>query len=238
MKRILVLQHVENESPGRLQSVAKKFGAVLDRVELWKSGCRMPDIGQYQGLIILGGPMGVYENYSSEAEELEVIRKADELTIPTMGFCLGSQLIAHYLAADVHKNIKDGKHVKEIGYYDVELTGEAADDPLLKDFSSPLKVLQWHGDAFDLPEEATLLATAPLCENQAFRIRNMWAFLFHFEFTPDMIRRQIEVDREWIHKDFDIVEEEVVAKAEELDGLMDEQCGKLFNNFLSMVKSK
>jgi len=218
--------------------VADKYGIQLEVIKLWKPNYQLPDIKKYQGLIIMGGPMGVYENYPSEEEELELLKKADAEGIPIVGFCLGSQLLAHYLGAKVHKNIRNGKHTKEIGYYDIELTKEALQDPLLKSFKSPLKVLEWHGDAFDLPGEATLLATSPLCKNQAFRVRNLWGFLFHFEFTPEMMDRQIEVDREWIHKDFEMDEGKLKKEARRFNNLMERQVETLFKNFLAVINPK
>lgn len=238
MERILVLQHVENEPPGRLQTAADKLGAVLEVVELWKSDYHIPNVGDYQGLIVMGGPMGVYENYPSGEDELVVIKKADELKIPTMGFCLGSQLLAHYLGADVHKNMVGGKHIKEIGYDEVSLTIDGLNDQLLKVLPARLRVLQWHGDAFELPKGATLLATSGNCRNQAFQRRNMWGFLFHFEFTPEMVDNQIEVDREWIHTDFIMDEERLKREARELNDLMGRQCEILFGNFLKVIHSR
>ncbi len=89
--------------------------------------------------------MGVYEDYPSKKDELEFIKGALG-KIPIIGFCLGSQLLAHALGADVYPNMKDGKKVKEIGYYDVDLTNEGQKDQIFEGFTSPVTVLQWHGD--------------------------------------------------------------------------------------------
>ena len=92
-------------------------------------------------------------------------------------------MIAKALGARVQRNA-----VKEIGWYDVDLTDAAASDAVFAGVDRKLRVLQWHGETFDLPEGATLLATSPACRNQAFRVgRSVYGIQFHCEVTPDMI---------------------------------------------------
>jgi hypothetical protein len=82
------------------------------------------------------------------------------LGLPKGKICLGSQLVAHALGARVYPNERDGEPAKEIGYYTVHLTPEGKADPLFKGFDSGVRVLEWHGDAFELPRDASLLATS------------------------------------------------------------------------------
>lgn len=232
--KFLVFQHIIDEFPGLIQKWADEQGITLDIIELWKP-YKIPEVLNYQGLIIMGGPMGVYENYLSEKDELAAIKKALG-KIPIIGFCLGAQLLAHGLGAKVYPNLKNGKRVKEIGYYQVDLTSEGLSDPILKGFASPIKVFQWHGDAFDLPNGAKLLATNSNCTNQAFVYGdNAYGFLFHFEFTPKMVENQIKNDKEWIHKDHVMDEEKLKQEAKEYAVLMEDQCKRLFNNFVNNV---
>lgn len=230
--KFLVFQHVAHENLGVISKVLGEIGVETDVIKLWEP-YKIPGVLNYDGLAILGGPMGVYENYLSEKDELEVIKKALG-KIPVIGFCLGSQLLAHALGAKVYPNMKDGRRVKEIGYYEVELTENGLSDPILQGFSSPLKVFQWHGDAFDLPKDAKLLATNTNCTNQAFAYKNAYGFLFHFEFTPEMVENQIKIDQEWINQDFEMDEEKLTEEAKKYAGLMEEQCRKLFKNFLNV----
>ena len=102
--------------------------------------------------------------------------------LPVLGICLGAQLLAKTLGARVYPN-----RVKEIGWYPIELTPAAADDPLFAQ-SGAQTVFQWHGDTFDLPAGAVHLARSPLCENQAFRYgHNAYGLQFHIEMTAAMI---------------------------------------------------
>src|SRR3989338_3526002 len=241
--KILVFQHVPHETPGYIADYAKEKRITLDVLELWKP-YTMPDIAGYGALIVLGGPMGVYEDYPSKADELRVIRESIG-KMPILGICLGSQLLAHALGAKVYKNFKDGKRAKEIGYYDVDFTAEGKASPLFKGFLSPLKVLQWHGDAFALPKGATLLASSPLCTNQAFswqyertnkdtKVRTkkaaVYGTLFHTEFTPAMVKGLNDLDRKWTHEDFDLDAKKLLSEAESLAPLMKRQCYRLLDN--------
>lgn len=227
--KFLVIQHVAHEHPGYIADWARERNVNLDVVELWKP-YEIPSPAAYQALIIMGGPMGVYENYSSEEEEVRLI-KSTLGKLPIMGFCLGSQLLAHALGARVYPNIRDAKRVKEIGYFDIDLTKSGKSSPILAGFPSPFNVLEWHGDAFDLPKGATLLATSALCTNQAFAFKNAFGFLFHFEFKPEMVKKQIEVDRDWIHQDNEVDEDDLAKQAEEKAGIMKKQCYQLMDNF-------
>jgi len=235
--KFLVFQHVPHEHPGLLTRYAEQEGVALDIVELWKN-YKIPSVPRYNALIIMGGPMGVYDSgdkYPSKDDEVAAIKNAVG-NIPVLGICLGSQILAHTLGAKVYPNTIEGKRVKEIGYYTVDLTPEGRDDIIFRGFSPHTRVLQWHGDAFDLPAGAKLLATSPLCRTQAFSYGNAYGLLFHFEFTPQMIERQTEIDKDWIHKDHEIGEAQLLEEANKNAPLMEKQCKTLFDNFLSMVK--
>jgi GMP synthase-like glutamine amidotransferase len=234
--RFLVFQHVPHEHLGMLADAGKARGVDCTVVEFWKPYTIPSE--KFDALIIMGGPMGVYEGpdqFPSKEDELAFIR-ANFGKLPMIGFCLGAQLIAHALGARVYPNLTDGKRVKEVGYHTVELTEEGKADPLFRGFQSPVTVLQLHGDAFDLPKDATLLATSRVCTNQAFRWGDKtYGTLFHNEYTPDMLINQREVDRIWMHKDYEIDEEKLVADAYAYAETMKKQCRQLFSNFCDVV---
>jgi GMP synthase (glutamine-hydrolysing) len=103
--------------------------------------------------------------------------------MPVLGICLGSQLLAKAAGARVYPNA-----VKEIGWYSLELTADAADDPLFARCPPNPTVFQWHGDTFELPPGATHLAQSAACRHQAFRIgQAAWGLQFHLEVTAEMI---------------------------------------------------
>jgi GMP synthase (glutamine-hydrolysing) len=192
----------------------------------------MPDVSQWSALIVMGGPMGVNEDYPSKNDVVALIKAAIG-TIPMLGICLGSQLIAHALGARVYPNERDGARAKEIGYDTVRLTPEGSADRLFKGFDSDVRVLQWHGDAFDLPSGASLLATSAVCRNQAFAYENAYGLLFHLELTPEMVRGLADVNRDWTHEHFDLDEEKLARDARDLAPLMKAQCYRLLDNFFA-----
>jgi GMP synthase-like glutamine amidotransferase len=229
MKRILVLQHVPYERQGYIADYVQEHDIASDVVRLWEP-YDLPDVARYSALVVMGGPMGVYEDYPSKKDEIALI-KAAMGAIPTLGICLGSQLIAHALGARVYPNERDGKPAKEIGYYTVRLTPAGRANRLFKGFDSDARVLEWHGDAFDLPSGASLLATSAVCANQAFAHDNAYGLLFHLEFTPEMVKGLAEANREWAHENFDLDEARLVQEARDLAPLMRKQCYTLLDNF-------
>src|SRR5689334_18926604 len=233
MPRVLVLQHVPYEGHGYIGDYTRDHGIDADVVKLWKPYA-LPDVSRYAALIIMGGPMGVYEDFASKDDELTRVSAALGAT-PVLGICLGAQLIAHALGARVYPNQIDAKPAKEIGYYTIQLTPEGSAHRIFKGFERDVRVLQWHGDAFDLPRGASLLAASPLCRNQAFAYENAYGLLFHLELNPTMVQGLVEVNREWAHEGFDLDEEKLAREARELAPLMKRQCYLLLDNFFGEV---
>ena len=178
-KKILVFQHVDCEGPGVFGRVARKAGAQLSTVHPSKSFPHAREVTEASGLIVLGGPMGVYESdrYAWIAREVELVGKAVSAGKPVIGICLGSQILAAALGARVYPH----DH-KEIGWDDIELAPASRQDPLFYDLPSPLKVFHWHSDTFDLPAGAVRLASSRFCRNQAFRFgKGAWGLQCHLE---------------------------------------------------------
>jgi GMP synthase (glutamine-hydrolysing) len=150
-----------------------------------------PSLEGYHGLVVLGGPMSVYHDhlYRHLTTEMKLIEDAMKRNLPVLGICLGAQLIAKTLGADVYPNPQ-----KEIGWYDLQSTTEAAKDLVLKSLGHTEKVFQWHGDTFDIPAGAVHLAASHLCVNQAFRYgENVYGLQFHLEVDEPMILRWLKV---------------------------------------------
>ena len=232
MKKLLIFQHIDREQPSYIRQYADAHGMGVDVIPLWRP-YTIPEVSNYAGFVILGGPMGAYEDFSSRDDEITAIRKAHAAGVPTLGLCLGAQLIAAAFGARVYPHHVDGKHIKEIGHYTVELTPEGVEHGLFKGFPREITVLQWHGDTFDLPEGATHLAKASLCESQAFSLGNMHGLQFHVEIPPDRLKDIAFADQEWAEKDFQLDVDRLLQEAEAFAPMMRAQCYQLMDNFLA-----
>lgn len=232
MKKLLVFQHIERENPGYITEYAKERGIELHLLALWGE-YDMPELSKYDALVVLGGSMGVYEKYPGKEDELTAIRE-NIGKVPMLGICLGAQLLAHALGAKVYPHVVNGEHIKEVGYYDVGLTEKGKANRLFKGFPQEFKVLQWHGDTFDMPEGGGLLAEAPLCKNQAFAYGDStFGLQFHIEAPPKMVETWIREDSSWTHKDFAFDEERAMKEAHELAPVLKKNFYRLMDNFLS-----
>ena len=184
-KEIIILQHVENETAGTLLDYLKNHDLPFRVVPLYKDDF-LPDLNIVRSLIVLGGPMNVYEEdkYPFLKKEDAYIKEAMRLRVPTLGICLGAQLLAKALGARVFK-----AKAPEIGWGTITLTPQSKDDPLFKDFKPPvLKVLQWHEDSFDLPTYAIHLASSKLVPHQVYVYAGIfYGFQFHIEVNREMI---------------------------------------------------
>ncbi len=191
---VLMLKHIAIEGGGTIEEYLLSKGDKIDRREL-QDGAPVPSKLDYDVILILGGPMNVYEEdkYPFLKDEDKLIKEAIKKEIPTLGICLGAQLIAKAAGARVTKNIVKQIHQKEIGWYKVNLTDEGKNDPMFKGLGESFDVFQWHGDTFGISENGNLLATAELCTNQALRVgKNMYGLQFHLEVTEDMIYKWID----------------------------------------------
>ncbi len=191
MNEILILKHVAFEGPGTFREELDKRGLKFREVNLYE-GDIPKDLDGCRGLIIMGGPMNVYEEaeYPFLKDEDRLIKEALAKKIPMIGVCLGAQLMAKASGAKVTKGAK-----KEIGWYPLHLTEEAKTDPAFSSLPSTVEVFQWHGDTFETPQGAARLASSELFLNQAFRIGdNAYAFQFHIEVTEAIIKEWIELN--------------------------------------------
>jgi GMP synthase-like glutamine amidotransferase len=178
MRRWIALQHVSWEGPARIAAEARARGLSL---EIRRIGARdaIPEPDEVEGLIVMGGPMGVYEadRYPFLLDETRLIAELVKRGQPVLGVCLGAQLLASALGARVYKG-----PAQEIGFGTVSPTADARQDPIFAALEDPLPVFHWHGDTFDLPKDAVLLARNASYEHQAFRFgRNAYGLQFHVE---------------------------------------------------------
>jgi GMP synthase (glutamine-hydrolysing) len=173
----LVLQHIACEPPGAYEDELIAWGGELHRVEV-DAGEPLPDWRPYAAIIAMGGPMGAYEDSEHPwlADEKRLIADAVRAGMPYWGVCLGAQLLAASLGARVYPG-----GGAEVGVLDVELTAEAATDPVFADAPRRFPALQWHGDTWWLPDGATRLARSEAYEQQAFVFKRAYGAQFHVE---------------------------------------------------------
>jgi GMP synthase-like glutamine amidotransferase len=180
MASCLVIQHVAPEGPYAIGAALERLGVTVD-VRRTFAGDRLPaDLEGVDGLVVMGGPMSAAsdEGFASRTVELTLIIGALEERMPVLGVCLGAQLLA--LAAG--GRVYPGARGPEIGWGEVSLTEQHDEDPLLQGLPDRLNVLHWHGDTFDLPPSAVLLASNQNYPAQAFRLaESAWGVQFHLE---------------------------------------------------------
>jgi GMP synthase (glutamine-hydrolysing) len=181
-RKVLAFRHVPFEHLGRIADSLEQHDIACEYVDLYRGAAR-PDAGGADGLIFMGGPMSANDDLPYIRQGLELINDAIALRLPILGVCLGSQLIAKALGARVYPN-----SVPEIGWYPVHWTPAAAHDRLHQGLSAPETVFHWHGETFDLPPGAELLASSEACRNQAYRVgKNVYGLQYHLEVTPEML---------------------------------------------------
>src|SRR3989337_4516392 len=189
--KVLVLRHVLHEHLGTLAEALIANNITYEYVNFYENENPDVSLNDISGLIILGGPMNVYETDRYLYLEMEdrLIKQVIEKDAPVLGICLGAQLIAKALGSRVIKNKE-----KEIGWYPLKITQEGSKDKLFRHCYSEEIVFQWHGDTFEIPNGAVHLAESSMCTNQAFRYRdNVYGIQFHIEVTPEMILEWLNV---------------------------------------------
>ncbi|AIG98156.1 type 1 glutamine amidotransferase [Archaeoglobus fulgidus] len=202
------------EGLGYLEEVLSREGVDYYYVEAY-SETKMAD---FDAIVILGGPMGVYEaeKYPFLKWEMDLIRKTYREK-PVMGICLGAQLIAASLGGRVYP------YIREIGWRRVR---RVADVPL----PDEIEVFQWHGDTFDLPRNAELIYEGEEVKNQCFIAEKALGLQFHVEMTLELIEK-------WVSKDKTLSEEEkkrIVEESREKIKAHNELCEKFVEFFLTL----
>jgi GMP synthase-like glutamine amidotransferase len=201
--RIHWLQHVAFEGLGSIEGWVRKKGYSLICTRLF-AGDLVPELDVFDLLIVMGGPMGVHDQgeYSWLQEEKEFLRRVIATGKPVLGVCLGAQLLADVLGAQVVPNKE-----KEIGWFQIVRAG-VVPERLASVLPERQTVFHWHGDTFALPEKAIRLYSSAACVNQAFVYEERVIGLqFHLETTPDSVATLIDncrpelVAAPWIQKE-------------------------------------
>lgn len=176
-RSLQAIRHIGFEDLGSFETPLREAGYDIEYVDVAERDPGLLDPLGADLLVVLGGPIGVYDHeaYPVVSREIELLRARLAADRPTLGICLGAQLMAAALGAKVYPG-----PAKEIGWSALDLTDTAGHNPLAA--LEEIQVLHWHGDTFDLPAGCARLASTPICSNQAFsRGRNVLALQFHPE---------------------------------------------------------
>ncbi|WP_457635935.1 type 1 glutamine amidotransferase [Persephonella sp.] len=209
--RIHYIQHVHFETPANIFRWAEERGHSIKGTKLFLNE-KLPDMNEFDFLVIMGGPMGVYDEdkFPWLVEEKRFIEKAVKEGKKILGICLGAQLIADVLGAKVYKN-----RYKEIGWFPVYKTKEAEKSEIFEDFPESFTAFHWHGDTFDIPEGALHTVRSEACENQAFEYEGRIIGLqFHLETNKESAQALIQNSVEELMEKGDYIQspEEILSK--------------------------
>jgi GMP synthase-like glutamine amidotransferase len=186
MPNCLVVQHVAPESAFAVDHALLAAGVTIEICRVFAGGGVPDDISEFDGLVVMGGPMSATsdEGFATRGAEIALLAQALEAGIPTLGVCLGAQLLAAAGGGSVYRDPKG----PEIGWAPVHLGPACQDDPLFAGLPSSLTVLHWHGETLDVPPGSQRLISNTAYANQAYRIGDMaWGVQFHLEVTTDAV---------------------------------------------------
>ncbi|MFN8300601.1 MAG: type 1 glutamine amidotransferase [Chitinophagales bacterium] len=208
---IQVLQHEPFEGPGLIEDWANQRGIAL-RVTHLHANEALPDTLDFDWLVVMGGAMSVNDEALLpwlKPEKL-FIKGAIDAGKTVIGICLGAQLIANCLGAKVYRN-----NFKEIGWFPVQLTAAGSQHPLFANGWNHQTFFHWHGETFDLPEQATLLAGSEGCKHQGFCIgEKVFAFQFHPETNQQTLDQMVSCGAEELVRDKYVMQsEEIMSSA-------------------------
>jgi GMP synthase-like glutamine amidotransferase len=190
---VLIIKHIEIERPGLIEYCLRQETIPYQILNL-NPGVYFPKLDNLTHIVLLGGPMNVYEEdqYPFLRDEDLFVKEAIQRGRAILGICLGAQLMAKALGAKVFR-----APMKEIGWYEVSLTEEGVKDPLFYSLPKKFQVFQWHEDTFEIPKAGRLIATSTSVPHQAFRYgENVYGLQFHLEVTEKMIWEWMETYEE------------------------------------------
>ncbi|MEN8447204.1 MAG: gamma-glutamyl-gamma-aminobutyrate hydrolase family protein, partial [Cyanobacteria bacterium J06555_13] len=211
-----------------------------------------PPQGDYDGLIVLGGPMNAHEDerFPHLRQTVELIQQFYLKNKPIMGICLGAQLIARAFGSQVYRHT-----VPELGFLSVRTLSTLTKNPetdvvidveieqstelWLQNCPFNIKLMQWHFDTFELPEQATLLLTNDVCQNQAFRIgNNVYGFQFHLEVTPEIVMSWLKMKNAWIEANYPQLDQQLREQVQRYSAQSAQFAEQVAKDWLTRLSTK
>ena len=232
---ILILKHIPIEGPGTIAEFFDQQQIDYKIVEL-SQGERLPgSLKDIDGIVVLGGPMNVYEDEQHPflKDEDAFIRNVLKEGLPYLGICLGSQLLAKSSDALVKKAAQ-----KEIGWALIQQTEDGKDDPLFAGLDEQLIAFQWHEDTFDIPPLGRLLSMSDVVPYQAFKVgQYAYGLQYHIEVDRDIIAS-------WVTEYFKVAKaqeskegKKMLDQFEQLKAQYSKQAKQIYRNFVDIVET-
>jgi GMP synthase (glutamine-hydrolysing) len=222
-KPVLSLQNIPCETLGNLEGLIMNDGFDIEKVNTRRH--RIPkDPTQFSAIVILGGPISVYENRDFINDQISLTQMARREKIPLLGICLGSQIIAQSTGGNVFKGPR-----KEVGWYKIMIETAGRKGLFSGLDSSGPTVFQWHGDTYYLPQKAKILACSDIYP-QAFTIGTLVGIQFHLEVTEKMIQSWLRTYKsEVVSEKIDAqkIQKESAVHIKELE----KYCSTVYSNF-------
>ncbi len=192
MTSCLVVQHLAPESAWAIGDALARAGITVDVRRVDVGDPIPPSVADHDGLVVMGGPMSALsdDGFGTRRAELALLSDAVASGKPTLGVCLGAELLA--LAGG--GRVRPGEHGLEVGWAPVELSAAAGSDRLLTVLPRHIDVLHWHGDTYEPPPGSVPLASSERYVNQAFRVGDAaWGLQFHLEVTAHAVDAFVDV---------------------------------------------
>ena len=234
MAKVYVLQHHPVENLGTIADALEGAALAWQYVRVADGQTVPRDMKAAGGLIVMGGPMSVYqtERYPWLRDEMRLINDAVEQNLPVLGVCLGAQIVAAALGAKVERNPRG----KEIGWHPIRLDAAAKSDRLMSSLPETFTPFHWHGDIFELPNGATSLASSDKSPCQAFRYgEKTHALQFHFEVTRESISAMCEAFAKELQRE-QIPAAELIDKSSEFLPLLEKFADTVFSRWASPIQ--
>lgn len=223
--RVQIIQHVPFEGPGCILKWIKKNKYDFAITKLFEN-YNFPSLNDFDFLIIMGGPMGVYDydKFPWLKDEKNFIKKSIKNNKTILGICLGAQLIANVIGAKVYKN-----KFKEIGWFPIKKV--EFHNSLFDFLKEELSVFHWHGDTFDLPKNSINFFESEGCKNQAFTYKEkILGLQFHLEVTKNSLNEMIKNGKNELVKDKFIQTEKEILQKENI-----KNCNKIMFGLLDKI---
>ncbi len=232
---ILYIKHIDIEGPGTLGKFFEQKGFKSQIIDLGKKDQLPNSLKDIEAVVVLGGPMNVYEEkkYPFLKKENDFLKNILEEKIPFLGICLGSQLLARAAGARVGRS-----PVKEVGFSTAQLSDDGKKDPLFEGVSEKFDVYQWHEDMFEVPKEGSLLAFSSGCPHQAFKVgAQAYGLQFHVEITDISIR---EWSDSYIKENLDdkSLKDQMLMDYKKKQRRFNKTAKTIYSNFLKIIEAR